>query len=186
MKYKLLLLDDVVNLGRKGEIVDVNPGFARNFLIPKLRGIVATKSALKMQDQLKQERAEQSIKDKAEAQVLAKQISEKTFSIVVKVDVEGNMYGSVKPQDIAAVLKKSGYDFERKQIQIPHNIKKIGSVKIELSLKEGVKAFILLNVKPDRQIKEKKSLEAEVKKLAENQDADDGTQETASSEDASE
>ena len=186
MKYKLLLLDDVVNLGRKGEIVDVNPGFARNFLIQKLRGIVATKSALKMQDKLKNERADQAQKDRAESQVLAKQISENTFSIVVKVDVEGNMYGSVKPQDIAAILKKAGYEFERKQIQIPHTIKKIGSVKIELSLKEDIKAFILLEVKPDRQIKEKKSLEAEVKKLDEKQETDESSQEAVRKEDVPE
>jgi large subunit ribosomal protein L9 len=162
MKYKLLLLDDVINLGRKGEIVDVNPGFARNFLIPKEHGIVATKSALKMQEQLVKERQEQAVKDKAEARELADKLEKQSFSIVAKVDIEGNMYGSIKPQDIAQILQKAGYSFDRKQIQIPHTIKKIGSLKIELSLKEGVKSSISLEVKPDREVRKKKPVEPKV------------------------
>ena len=174
MKYKLLLLDDVINLGRKGQIVDVNPGYARNFLIPKERGIVATKGALKLQETLVKERQEQAKKDKAEAQELASVLSQKKFSIVAKVDVEGNMYGSIKPQDIAQVLTKQGFAFDRKQIQIPHTIKKIGVVKIALSLKEGIKTSISLEVKPDREVKKKKDQPSEKKVPSEESESKEG------------
>ena len=91
------------------------------------------------------------------------------------------MYGSVKPQDIADILAKAGYEFERKQIQIPHTIKKIGSVKIEISLKEGVKTSFLLEVKPDREIKKKKNLETQVQEMSDEASSSDKSDEASSS-----
>lgn len=144
---KLLLLEDVDALGRKGEVVNVRPGFARNFLLPRQLAIVADKSALRMQARLKEEREKQAVVDKKESEELAGRLEGTTLSTVVKVDHDGHMYGSVSALDVLHLLRdQKSVELEKRAIQLPHPIKEIGVHKIKVKLKEGVTTTITLKV----------------------------------------
>ncbi len=149
MQNQLLLLEDVDNLARKGEIVKVKPGFARNFLLPQGKAVIADKRTLRMQEKLKEERAKQAAQDKNAALELANLIHHKEFSIVVKVDSDGNMYGSVTALDISKLLKEKGFNVERHFVKIAHPIKALGVYEVPLLLKEGVQASISLELESD-------------------------------------
>ncbi len=169
MKYNLLLLEDVINQGRKGDIISVAAGFARNFLLPSSKAVLVSKSNLKIRERLQKERSEQSVKDKYEFEKLASKIRGLMFDVVVKVDPDGNLYGSVKELDIVDILLKSGISIDKHYVILPHHIKKIGVYQINLRFPEGVECSIGLTIKPDREIKVQKEelnhhVEAEDKK----------------------
>lgn len=147
MAAKLLLIEDVEDLGRSGDIVSVKPGFARNFLLPRGFAVVADKGALRMQARLKEERENQAALDKAEAEQSAKQISGVILSTIVKVDQDGHMYGSVTAHDIAELLQSQGnIALEKRAIALKHPIKAIGVHKINVKLKEGVTTSFTIKV----------------------------------------
>lgn len=149
MQNQLLLLEDVENLARKGEIVKVKPGYARNFLLPSGKAVVADTRALRMQEKLREERAKQAVVDKKEALELAASLDKKEFTIVVKVDSDGNMYGSVSALDIAKLLKDHGFAVERTNVKLLQPIKSLGVYEVTLALNEGVKASVALTVDSD-------------------------------------
>jgi large subunit ribosomal protein L9 len=149
MRQTLLLLEDVDGLGRSGDIVNVKPGFARNYLFPEKKGILASKQTIRLQDRLKEERAKRAIEDKNAAEELAKRLEGLVITMEVKVDPEGKMYGSVSSQDILSFLEKEGFTLERKFIQLKKHIKETGVFPISLKLKEGVPATITLKVVPE-------------------------------------
>ncbi|NGX57776.1 MAG: 50S ribosomal protein L9 [Chlamydiae bacterium] len=150
-RTKLLLIGDVEDLGSSGEVVDVKPGYARNFLLPKGYAVNADKHTLRMQDRLQEERAKQSIGDKKDSEQLAKSLEGVTLSTVVKVDPEGHMFGSVSQLDITHLLaEEKGITITKKMVLLAHPIKETGVYTIELKLKEDVKAEFTLKVVPDR------------------------------------
>src|SRR5689334_17894347 len=99
MANKLLLMKDVEELGRSGDVVSVKPGYARNYLLPQGFAVLADKKALKMQARLQEERRKKAVEDKKEAEELAQAIDGVTLTTIVKVDHEGHMYGSVSAHD---------------------------------------------------------------------------------------
>lgn len=150
MQNQLLLLEDVEGLGRCGEIVTVRPGYARNYLVPQAKALVANKKALRMQEKLIIKRQEQAKADLAEAEALIARLSELSFAVEVKVDPEGHLYGSVTVFDILELLAKQGVVLEKKNIVLPHPIKQVGEHSIPLKLKEGVVSSFILSVNGDR------------------------------------
>ena len=153
MKYHVLLTEDIWGHGRKGDLVYVAPGFARNFLLPKGKALLASAATINMRERLKEERLQQAIVDKKSSEALAAKIKGNVYSITVKVDPDGHMYGSVSQADIVELLAKDGLVVEKKHIAITHPIRQIGSVPVCLKLPEGVIVEIALEVKPDREIK---------------------------------
>jgi large subunit ribosomal protein L9 len=150
MATKLLLIEDVEDLGRSGDIVSVRPGFARNFLLPKKFALVADRSALRMQARLQEERHQKAIQDKIEADKIASDVEGKTLTTIVKVDHEGHMYGSVSAGDIVNLMQEQeGIVLEKRLIQLKHSIKETGEHKIHLKLKEGVVSTFTLNIMPE-------------------------------------
>lgn len=149
MKNKLLLLEDIHNVGRKGDLVAVKPGYARNFLIPQQKALVADRSVIKIQARLKEERAKQAIQDKKEAEILADKL--KGFSVTheVKVDAEGHMYGSVSAKNIVELLEAENIHIERRMVSIDQSIRQTGTHTIQLKLKEGVEAHFNLKIIPE-------------------------------------
>ena len=128
MKRQFLLLEDVYGLGHKGDIIESNkvkPGYMRNFLGPKGFAVAANKGTLRMRERLQKEREEQAKQDKAEAKKLAETISGKEFTINVKVDPDGHMYGSVGVADIIKLVKEElGIELERHFVRIAKPFKK--------------------------------------------------------------
>ncbi len=155
MKYHVLLLEDVINYGRKGDLAHVAPGYARNFLLPQKKAMLATRATLKMRTHLQEERNKQAAIDKKESEKLAKTLEGRTFETIVKVDPEGHMYGSVTSMDVLEILVREGIEVSKKHIALAHPIKNIGSHHINLRLPEGVEVSIGLMVKPDREIVKK-------------------------------
>jgi large subunit ribosomal protein L9 len=147
MATKLLLLEDVEVLGRSGEIVNVKPGYARNFLLPQGLAVIANKQALRQQERLKEERQKKAIADKNESDEIAARLNGMTLITIVKVDHEGRMYGSVTAHEIIHLLQEQQQvELEKKTIQLKHPIKTTGVHTIPVKLKEGVSTSFNLKV----------------------------------------
>ena len=149
MKQQLLLLEDVEDLGKAGDLVTVKSGFARNFLLPKRMGVVADKNTLKRQEKLQEERKKRALVDRKQSEEIAEKLKNITLKTEVKVDPEGKMYGSVSTGDIATLLKEEGFEIEKKQIKLPKPIKDTGVHNILVLLKEDVEAEVALSIKPE-------------------------------------
>ena len=146
MRNQLLLIEDVEDLGRSGDVVSVKPGYSRNFLLPQKKAVVADKFTLRMQAKLKAERAKRAEIDRQEAESQAQKIEGMVLSIEVKVDPDGHMYGSVAAVDLVRLLEAEGIKIERRNVVLVHPIKELGVHPIHLKLKEGVPAQITLKV----------------------------------------
>jgi large subunit ribosomal protein L9 len=147
MATKLLLIEDVEALGRSGEIVNVKPGYARNYLLPQGLGVIADKKALRQQERLKEERQKKALTDQKESEEIAARLEGLTLTTVVKVDQEGHMYGSVSALEIAHLLQEQHHiELDKKSIQLKHPIKTTGVHPISIKLKEGVTASLTLKV----------------------------------------
>jgi len=138
MKNQLLLIEDVYNVGRSGDLVSVKPGYARNFLLPQKKAVLADARTLRMQAKLKEERAKRAAVDKKEAEEVASRLADMTLTLVVKVDHEGRLYGSVSAGDIVQLFAKEGLQVEKKNVVLPYPIKNLGTHTISVKLKEGV------------------------------------------------
>lgn len=152
MQNQLLLLEDVESLGRSGDLVSVKPGFARNYLIPQKKAVVASKRALRMRERLIEERKKQAALDLVAAQDLVARLDGVEFAIEAKADAEGKLYGSVSAADIAKLLEKQGFAVEKNQVALIHPLKAVGSYTISLKLKEGVSTTIPLKVHSDKPV----------------------------------
>lgn len=149
MKNQLLLLQDVHNVGRKGDLVDVKPGYARNFLIPQQKALVADRSVVKIQARLREERAKQAIVDKKQSEELAEKLQHLVITHEVKVDAEGHMYGSVSAKNVVELLEQEGFSIERRMVCLDQSIRQTGVHTVPLRLKEGIEAHFNLKVLPE-------------------------------------
>lgn len=150
MAIKLLLIEDVEDLGKSGDIVSVKSGFANNYLLPKKLGIRPNKQVVKLQARLQEERAKRAVEDRREAEELAAKLANVTLTTIVKVDQEGHMFGSVSALDIIKLLLDAeGIELTRKAVRLVHPIKATGVYTISLRLKEGVEASLQLKIVPD-------------------------------------
>lgn len=150
MATKLLLIQDVEDLGRSGDLVSVKPGYARNFLIPQQFAVAANKSALRMQARLQEERLTRALEDKKESEELASKLEGLTVTKAVKVDHDGHMYGSVTLTELLHLFdEQHGVKLEKKNIPLKHAIKEIGVFELVLKLKESVTANVVVKVVPE-------------------------------------
>ena len=149
MAQKILLLEDVENVGRKGEVAAVKPGYAFNYLIPQGFALVANRTALRRQAKLQEERRIRAEQERKESLELASRLEGETVEIEVKVDHEGHMYGSVSALDIIRHVKlKTGIDLEKKMIPLKHPIKEVGIFDLGIRFKEEVTAQIHVKIYP--------------------------------------
>lgn len=144
---KLLLIQDVEELGKSGDVVSVRPGYARNFLIPQKMAVVAGAHALKMQARLQEERKKRAVVERQESEELASKMEGLSVSAIVKVDHEGHMYGSVSSADIVDLIEaQQGIRLEKRSILLKHAIKETGVFEIGIKLKEGVMSNVTVKV----------------------------------------
>ena len=176
-KQKLLLLEDVEDLGKRGEVVAVKAGYARNFLFPKNFGVIADPNTLKMQERLQKERAIKAAGEKKESAALAKIIESIALSITVKVDSEGKMYGSVSSQDVVHLLEKHNIKLSKKNILLRKHIKETGTIEIPIKLKEEVETKVTLNIIPEQIKKPTEEKKQKPKKESEKNEGEEITKE---------
>ena len=144
---KVILLEDVKSLGKKGEIVNVNDGYARNFILPKKLGLEATSknlNDLKLQKQNDEKVAQEKL-DAAKA--LAEEIKEKSITVKIQAGVEGKVFGSISSKEIATEAKKQlNMDIDMKKIVIPDAIKSLGTYNVNIKLHKDVTATLAVKV----------------------------------------
>lgn len=145
---KVILLEDVKSLGKKGELVDVSDGYARNFILKKNLGVEATAKArndLKLQ---KQNADKQAAENLAKAKELAEELSDKSVTLAIKAGADGRTFGSVSTKEIAAAAKEQlGYDLDKKKMHLAEPIKNIGTFSVPIKLHPKVTAELKVFVK---------------------------------------
>ena len=144
---KVILLENVKRIGSIGEIIDVKRGFARNFLIANKKALYASKENINEVEKIKTDLAKKDNDKKAKAQKISEQISNKTY-LVKKLSTENNeLYGSVKPTEIAKLIQeKNKVDIKPSMIQPVQEIKSLGKYKVKISLHSSVDAEITIDV----------------------------------------
>ena len=143
----ILLLQDVYNLGKKGDISKVKPGYAR-YLITHSAATFVTAGVMKLQEKLKHERAEQEKVFVKEALELSARIDALTLSKDVNVDTNGKMYGSVGINDVIELLKEKNVDVSKGDVVLNKPLKKVGVHRITVNLYGDTKAVFTLELNP--------------------------------------
>ncbi|MBI4590144.1 MAG: 50S ribosomal protein L9 [Candidatus Rokubacteria bacterium] len=143
---KVILLDDVPKLGRRGEVREVAEGYARNYLLPHRLVLPASAANLKQLEQIKQHQAVRSERAKADAELLAKSIEALTFSQVRQASEEGRLYGSVGVQDLVAFLAQNGISVEKRRMGLDEPIKALGEYTVPIRLHADVTAYLKVSV----------------------------------------
>lgn len=146
---KVILLQDVKNVGKKGEIINTSDGYARNFLFPRKLAQEATKGNLNSATAKQEFERKHKQKELEAAQALAAQIREKQLSIKVKTGESGRLFGAITSKDLAAEIKKQlGYDIDRKKIVV-ETIKGTGLYEAEIKLYPEVSGVLKIMVEPE-------------------------------------
>ena len=147
---KVILLQDVKSLGKKGEIVNVNDGYARNFILPKKLGVEATGknlNDLKLQKNNEKKVAQEQLDS---AKTLAEKIGQGKVELAIKVGEGGKVFGSVSSKEIAAAVKEQmGLDVDKKKIQLKETIKSLGTHNVPVKLHPEVTAELKVIVKEE-------------------------------------
>jgi large subunit ribosomal protein L9 len=149
---KLLLREDVDDLGARGEIVRVRSGYARNFLLPRKLAVEATAGNVK---QIERERAvllKKEAGERATADAQAEQIRSLVLNFERKSGEQGALYGSVTSMDIAEALKSKGYDIDRHRIHLREPLKRVGDFTVPLRLHREVSVDLQVKVSPEGQV----------------------------------
>jgi len=137
---KVILLDDVAKLGRRGEVRDVSDGYARNYLLPQKLALLATPVNLKDLEQIKKRREAQTATAQVEAEARARTIETLTLSLTRQASEEGRLYGSVGVQDMVAFLAQHGIVIEKRRVGLEEPIKTVGEYTVPIRLHPEVTA----------------------------------------------
>ena len=136
---EIILIQDVERLGSKDDLIKVKDGFARNFLIPQKKAIVATSTAKKVLAENIKQRAHKEAKLKNEALAIAEKLANKKITIGAKTSTLGKIFGSVNTIQIAEAINKKGFEIDRKQIMLPEDhIKEVGTYSAKIKLHKEV------------------------------------------------
>ena len=126
------------NLGSRGQVVKVAPGYARNFLLPKRLAVAATEANKKIVEQERQAHLRKEAKAKGEAEDLAKLMANVTVTIAQKAGENDQLFGSVTSKDIAEALAGQNYNIDRRRVQLDEPIKQLGEYKVPVRLHKEV------------------------------------------------
>jgi large subunit ribosomal protein L9 len=143
---EVILRDEIVNLGNRGDIVKVADGYARNFLLPRRLAFAATQGNKKIVEQERQAHVRREAKESGEAQDLAKLLSGVSVTLIQKAGEAEQLFGSVTVKDIADALQKQNFTIDRRKIHLDEPIKQLGQYKIAVKLYKDVTAEIEVNV----------------------------------------
>jgi large subunit ribosomal protein L9 len=146
---KIVLRQDVDNLGDRGQVVNVKPGYARNFLLPKGMALTATPGNMRQIEMQRKVWAVREAQEVDDARKIAAHIGGLTVSITKKVGENETLYGSVTSQEIADGLKAQGVEVDRRKIQLHDPIKTLGTHQVAVKIHRQVVAQIAVNVVPE-------------------------------------
>lgn len=140
---KVILIQDIKNLGKTGDIKEVTDGYARNFLLPKKLAEIATPEATKKVEKIKEVQIEREKEDLEKNQKLATELEGREILIRAK-EKNGKLFGSVGAKEIAKELAKIGFEIGEKMIEIKEPIKELGEKDVTVKLEHNIEACIKL------------------------------------------
>lgn len=144
---EIILKQDIKGLGYKNDLVNVKPGYARNYLIPEGFAVIASESNKKVQAENVKQAAHKAEKLKTDAQNTAAKIEGTSLEIITKVGESGKIFGAVTTLQISDALKAKGIDVDRKKIAIKDAVKEVGEYIAEIDLHKEVKTEVKFTVK---------------------------------------
>jgi len=147
---KVLLCEDIPKLGWFGDVVDVNNGYARNYLLPQGLAKVATDASIKSVAEEKAKRAEQRIQEKNRLEVAAKAVEGAEAVIAAKANEQGHLFGSVTAHHIAVNLREQGFEVADEIIFLPEHIKNVGTHEVKLKYAKDLTVTVNVVVVPEQ------------------------------------
>jgi len=147
---KVVLRDDVENIGRKGDLIEVTDGFARNFLVPRGLAMKATKGVVQQAEAMRRNREARDARDREAAQALADQLTGKRIELRARAGEGGRLFGSVTSADVAdAVRAQTGVELDRRKTQLAEPLKELGAVDVPVKLHADVEVILTVDVVPE-------------------------------------
>ena len=143
---EVILREEIDNLGRRGDVVKVAAGYARNYLLPKRLAVAANESNKKIVEQEKQAYLRRESKEIGDANDLAKMMGSVEVTIAQKAGENDHLFGSVTAQDIVAALERAGYTIDRKKVNLAEPIKALGDYKVTVRLHREVSVEVPVHV----------------------------------------
>jgi len=144
---KVILLQDVKGKGKKGQMLEISDGYARNFLLPKKLAIEATPDAINTMRMNDKAAAEKAAKERAEALEISHKLREMTLVVTAKGGGAGKLFGSVTSQEIADALKaKSGITIDKRKIVLSDSIKNVGTYTVQCKLGYEITAPLTVKI----------------------------------------
>jgi large subunit ribosomal protein L9 len=143
---EVILKEDVVNLGHRGDVVKVADGYGRNFLLPRKLALQATLANKAVIDQMKSAAARRSATEKAQAEELATKLEPLALEFTRKSGEAGHLFGSVTSSDIAVELAAKGFEVDRRKIQLDEPLKSLGDFSVAIKLYREVTAHVKVKV----------------------------------------
>ena len=143
---EVILLERVEKLGQMGDLVNVKPGFARNYLLPKKKALRATEENRKRFDAQKAQLEAQNLERRKEAEAVAAKMEGLAVVILRQASESGQLYGSVNSRDIAEAVSEAGFTVDRHQVQLAATVKQLGITETKVSLHPEVSVEVTVNV----------------------------------------
>ena len=143
---QVILLERVAKLGQMGDVVDVRPGYARNYLLPQGKALTASAANVAGFEAQKAQLEARNLETKKEADALAEKLDGQQFVVIRSASDAGALYGSVTPRDAADAASENGFSLDRKQVALARPIKDLGLHEVHVNLHPEVNVTILLNV----------------------------------------
>lgn len=146
---EVILKEDVIKLGSRGDVVKVAEGYGRNFLLPRKLAIEATAGNKKVIEQMRASALRRSAKEKAQAEELSKQFDGLSVSFQRRSGEHDQLFGSVTSGDIAESLEKKGFNLDRRKIQLHEPLKTIGEFTVPVKLHKEVTAHLKVTIEKE-------------------------------------
>lgn len=146
---EVILREDVENLGRRGDIVQVKGGYGRNYLLPRKLAMLATEGNRKVVEQIKAAAVKRDAREQADAQQLAQILAQTSLTIARKAGENGVLFGSVTSIDIAEALHKKGFEIDRRKIHLEEPLKQLGEFQVPVRLHKEVTVSVPVQVVPE-------------------------------------
>ena len=150
---KLLLKESIKNVGRVGDVVEVSPGYARNYLVPKGLAVEPTKANLKKVEARRQEIERQERERREQQERLLKQLEGKDVTLERKANEQGHLYGAVSATDIAKALEAEGFNVEAGDVLLPGKLDAINTYTVKIRFAEDLETDLKVYVAPDAESK---------------------------------
>jgi large subunit ribosomal protein L9 len=143
---KVILLQDVKGQGKKGQLIEVSDGYARNFMLPRKLAVEATADAINTKKMTDKATAERIAKEKAEALATSNKLREMTLTVKAKGGGAGRLFGAVTNAEIAAALEKAGVKLDKRKIVIADTIKNVGTYTVTCKLGYEISAPLTVKI----------------------------------------